>query len=432
MKITKREIFIIIILICIALVRFSFSRPLPPAYDSAIGREVSVQGVVVNPPDIRLNNIRLTIRPKNQEANILAVVPRTSDVSYGDMVKAHGVLSTPENFETSSGKEFNYIRYLANQDIYFIIQDADIEVVSHGNGNSIKSLLFKFRESFMKNIDRVIAPPESDLADGLILGARGGFDSKTRDEFISTGTIHIIALSGYNVTIVAEGVMKLLGVIFAQVLSILAGIVVVILFVIMAGASATAIRAGIMAVILLFARLTGRKYDAIRALVIAGLLMIAYDPRLLSDISFQLSFIATSGVLLVTPKVIKWVWFLPMGFKLRELVATTIAATVSVLPLLLYSTGVFSLVSLPANILILPLIPLTMFMSFLAGVLGFINPIISLPFAYISDLLLSYILSVIHFFASLPFASINIKSFPLVLTLALYALIIWWVSKKRS
>jgi competence protein ComEC len=159
--------------------------------------------------------------------------------------------------------------------------------------------------------------------------------------------------------------------------------------------------------------------------------MIAYDSRVLSDISFQLSFIATFGVLYVTPKVIKWVRFLPARFSFRELVATTIAATITVLPILLYSTGILSIVSLPANILILPLIPLTMFVSFIAGALGFISSIIALPFAYIAEILLSYILSVIHFFSGLSFASVTIKSFPLSLVIALYALILWWVFKKK-
>ncbi len=431
MKITSKEIFIILVLISIAVARFLFFLPKPPDYGEAVGKSVSVQGEVVNAPDVRLYNQRLTIKPTNQESNILAVVPREVDVSYGDMVRVEGKLETPENFITSSGKEFNYERYLANQDIYFIINNADIEIISNDNGSFIQASLYKLRDAFMKNIGHVIAPPESDLANGLILGARGGFDTKMRDEFISTGTIHIIALSGYNVTIVAESTMKVLGLFLASIVSIVLGIVVIILFVILAGASSTAIRAGIMAIIVLFARMTGRTYDAGRALVIAALLMIAYDPRVLTDISFQLSFIATFGVLFITPKVIKWVRFLPVRFGFREVVATTIAATIAVLPILLHTTGILSIVSLPANILILPIIPLTMFASFLVGMTGFVATIVSIPFAYIAHLLLLYILSVIHFFAQLPFASVTVKSFPLVLVIILYALILWWTLRRK-
>jgi competence protein ComEC len=431
MKITAKEIFIIIILLSIALVRFFFFLPKPQAYDGAVGKRVNVEGIIINAPDIRLTNQRLTVKPTNQDSNILVVTSKDMEVSYGDQIRVSGVLETPENFITNSGKEFNYERYLANQDIYFIIKNGEIEVLSHNHGSTLQALLYKFRDAFMKNIGTVIAPPESDLADGLILGARGGFDTDTRNEFISTGTIHIIALSGYNVTIVAEGVMKVFGIIFASTVSIIFGILIIILFILLAGASSTAIRAGIMAVIALIARMTGRTYGAGRALVIAALVMVAYDPRVLTDISFQLSFIATFGVLFITPKTIRWVKFLPSRFGFRELVATTIAATIAVLPILLYTTGILSIVSLPANILILPLIPLTMFASFLVGVFGFISYIISLPFAHVAHLLLSYILSIIHFFASLPFASVTIQSFPLLLTLALYGFLLWWVWRKR-
>jgi competence protein ComEC len=331
------------------------------------------------------------------------------------------------------GKEFNYKRYLLNQDIYYMIKNAEIEIILSSYCSYIKSLLYKLRTSFMDNINQVIPIPESDLANGLILGARGGFDTEMNNEFINTGTIHIIALSGYNVSIVADGVMKVFGLIFSQVVSIIFGMIIILLFIVMAGASPTAIRAGVMATIMLLGRMTGRKYDAGRALVIAGLLMIAYDPRVIVDMSFQLSFIATAGVLFVTPKVIGWFGFLPIRFGIRELIATTVAATISVLPILLYLTGVLSLVSLFANILILLFIPYAMLFSFITGLAGYILPVVlSIPFGYLAHLLLLYILSVIHFFASLPFASMTIQSFPLVLTILIYIFLLWWVFLLRK
>jgi len=427
---SKKEIILIFILVTIACVRFLFFIPKAPLYDNAVGKIVVLEGIVNDAPDIRFKNQQLTVKLKDKDVNILVIVGREVEVSYGDIVKVSGVLEKPENFVTSSGKEFNYKRYLANKDIYFMIKNADIEIISHDNGNKIKSILFKIRNAFIKNINKVIGMPESDLAKGLLLGVRGGFDEETKNDFIETGTIHIVALSGYNVSIVAEGVMKAFSLVFSQVLSIIFGIVIVLLFIIMTGASATAIRAGIMATIMLLGRITGRNYIAGRALIIAGLLMIAYDPRILVDMSFQLSFIATGGVLYLTPKVINWFKFLPMRFGIREMFACTIAATISVLPILLYLTGVLSLVSIPANILILLFIPIVMFFIFITGILGFISPIISIPFGYISYLILLYILSIIHFLGSLSFASITIQSFPLVITVLIYSALLWWIFKK--
>jgi competence protein ComEC len=225
--------------------------------------------------------------------------------------------------------------------------------------------------------------------------------------------------------------MKVFGLIFSQTVSIIFGMFVILLFIIMTGASATAIRAGIMATIMLLGRITGRSYLAGRALVIAGLLMIAYNPRVLIDMSFQLSFIATGGVLFVTPKVLNWFKFLPMRFGFREMIASTVAATISVLPILLYLTGILSIVSLPANALILLFIPTIMFFVFVTGTLGFISPLLAIPFGYITYLMLSYMLFVIHFFGSLPFASVTIHSFPLFLTILIYIFLCWWVFKKE-
>ena len=429
---SKKEIVIVLILIAVAIVRFLFYLPKAPDYSSVAGKSVSLVGQVSEDPDIRLKNKHLNIKLKDKDVNILVFVGRDTEVTYGDEVKVKGVLEEPENFTTAVGKEFNYKRYLANKDIYYLIKNADIEIISSGNGSKVKTFLFKIRNSFIKNINKVIPMPESDLANGLILGVRGGFDEETNKEFINTGTIHMIALSGYNVSIVANGVMKTFGSILSQTISIVLGIVVILLFIIMTGASSTAIRAGIMATIMLLGRMTDRKYVAGRALVVAGLLMVAYDPRVLVDMSFQLSFIATGGVLFLTPKVLNWFKFLPLRFGIREMVASTVAATISVLPILLYLTGVLSLVSLPANFLILLLIPTAMLFIFITGMLGFILPILSIAVGYITYLILLYILSVIHFFGTLSFASISIQSFPLALTIIIYIYLIWWTFRENK
>ena len=432
MQLSKKEISLIIALIIIALVRFFFFIPESPDYTRIVGKNVELMGMVSDDPDVRLKNKQLNIKIDNQDTNILVFIGREEEVNYGDKVKVKGVIEEPENFITNSGKEFNYKRYLANKDIYYLIKNGDLEILSSGNGSKIKTWLYKLRASFMQNINNVIPMPESDLANGLILGARGGFDEDTKQEFIDTGTIHIIALSGYNVSIVANNVMKAFGLIFSTTLSIILGFIVILLFIIMTGASATAVRAGIMASIMLLGRMTERKYLAGRALVVAGLLMIAYDPRILIDMSFQLSFIATGGVLFVTPKILNWFRFLPLRYGIREMVASTVAATISVLPILLYLTGILSLVSLPANFLILLIIPTVMLFIFITGILGFVLPIFAIIFGYIAYLLLFYMLSVIHFFGSLSFASISIQSFPLIFTILIYIFLLWWVFRKNT
>lgn len=432
MQQSKKEISLIIALMIIALVRFLFFIPKSPDYSNVGGKSVELTGMVSEDPDVRIKNKHLNITLDNKDVNILVFVGREEEVNYGDEVKVKGILEEPENFITNSGKEFNYKRYLANKDIYYLIKNADIKIISTNNGSKIKSLLYKIKASFIKNINQVIPMPESDLANGLILGVRGGFDADTQQDFIETGTIHIIALSGYNVSIVANNVMKVFSLIFSTTVSIILGFIVIVLFIIMTGASATAIRAGIMASIMLLGKMTDRKYLAGRALVVAGLLMVAYDPRILVDMSFQLSFIATGGVLFVTPKIINWFRFLPLRHGIREMVASTVAATISVLPILLYLTGVLSLVSLPANFLILLIIPTVMLFIFITGMAGFVLPILAIIFGYITYIFLIYMLGIIRFFGSLSFASVTIQSFPLLLTLIIYGFLLWWVFKNKN
>lgn len=429
---TKKEIILIFILVAIATARFFFVIPKNNLPQDISGREVSFEGQIIDNPDIRNFNQQLIVSPTNQKINILIIAPKEIDISYGDLLKVNGVIETPQNFLTEVGKEFNYKRYLANKDVYYLIKYPQIEIVSSDHGHKIKTILFNIRNSFVRNIEKVLIPPKSSLANGLLVGARGGIDNDLREKFIETGTIHIVALSGYNLSVIGDNIILIFGLIFTQAISMIIGLVIIILFIIMTGATGTAVRAGIMATILLFARISGRKYEAGRALIITGLLMIAYDPRVVTDLSFELSFLATFGLIFIMPKIIEHLKFLPYVFKIRENVATTLSATIAVLPLLLYSTGVFSVVSLPANILILPFIPFTMFLSFLTGIIGYLSPLLSMLSAYIADLFLSYILFITNFFASLPFASFGFRSFPLILTILIYVVILWWIFKKEK
>jgi competence protein ComEC len=204
------------------------------------------------------------------------------------------------------------------------------------------------------------------------------------------------------------------------------GILAVLLFVLMTGASSTALRAGIMATLALIARATGRTYDVGRALVVAGVFMMLVNPFVLVyDVSFQLSFIATVAVIFFSPRIEKYFMWITKRFGLRDIVTVTSAAYIFVLPFILYKMGNLSIVALPTNILVLPFIPFTMLLGFLTGFAGLIWYLLAVPLGYISYLLLHYELSVISFFSKLPFASFSIPNFPLVLTVLIYAYFIY-------
>jgi competence protein ComEC len=419
---------VFILVFCFGIFRFhSVDIPAPDIFESQIGQKVNFSGRIIDEPNIKENNQQLIVETKINESTtrILLSANLGEYYRYGDEINFSGTLKKPENFITDTGKEFDYINYLRKDGILYVMSYPKIEVLSRGNGGIVKSLLFFVKEKFLEKVNFAIATPENLLMGGLILGEKASFDESMRQSFVDTGTIHIVALSGYNITIVAEWVMKLFS--FLPInLGIGAGIFAILLFVLMTGGGSTAVRAGIMATLALVARATGRNYDVARGLVLAGVFMILLNPFLLVyDVSFQLSFIATVAVIFLAPRIEKYFMWAPVRFGLRDIFSVTTAAYIFVLPFILYKMGNLSLVALPANILILPFIPFTMMLGFLTGLVGLIWYVFAVPFGFISYLFLHYELGVISFFSRLPFASFSFPDFPLFLTIIIYAYFIY-------
>ena len=419
---------IFILVFCLGIFRFQMiNTPARNVFESKVGQKASFSGEIIDEPSIGENNQKLTIETQinKEKTKILVTVDLSDDFKYGDEVNFSGKLEKPENFITDQGKDFDYINYLRKDGILYMMSYPKIEILSRGKGNFIKSALFFIKEKFLEKMNFAIQSPESLLMGGLILGEKSAFDQSLRQSFVNTGTIHIVALSGYNVTIVAEWFMKLFA-FLPKNLGIGMGILAILFFIIMTGGSSTAIRAGIMATLALIARATGRNYDVARALILAGVFMVLFNPFVLVyDVSFQLSFIATIAVIFLAPRVEKYFLWVPDYFKLRDIVSVTFAAYIFVLPFILYKMGNLSLVALPANILILPFIPFTMFLGFFTGFLGLIWYVLAVPVGYISYLFLHYELLVVSFFSNLPFAAFTFPNFPLVLTILIYAYFIY-------
>ncbi|HAS81071.1 MAG: internalization-related competence protein ComEC/Rec2 protein [Candidatus Nomurabacteria bacterium GW2011_GWE1_32_28] len=426
----KWGIFVGIFILVFSLGIFRFNMvdvSAPAVFESSLGQKAFFSGEIIDEPSIGDTNQKFSVEIKNNKdkTKVLLSVNLNEYLKYGDEINFEGTLEKPENFITDQGKEFDYINYLRKDGIFYVMRYPTIEIVSHGNGNFIKNALFYVKEMFLNKMNLAIREPESLLMGGLILGEKASFDESLRQSFVDTGTIHIVALSGYNVTIVAEWIMKIFSS-FPKNIGLGAGIFSILLFVLMTGGSSTAVRAGIMASLALFARLIGRNYDVARALILAGIVMVLINPFVLVfDVSFQLSFIATVAVIFFAPKIEKYFLWVTTRFELRDIISVTCAAYIFVLPFILYKMGNLSLVALPANVLILPFIPFTMILGFLTGFTGIIWYVFAIPFGSLSFVLLHYELSVISFFSNLPFAALSVPNFPFILTLLIYIYFIY-------
>lgn len=410
--------------------------------DSRIGQTVTMRGMVSEEPDTREGNMRLTVAIQSIKetdgwravsTKALLTVPFFPEFKYGDWLELSGVLKKPKNFENGNGRMFDYVSYLAKDGIFYQMFIPRTTLISSGNGNKIKETLFAIKRAFIDSLGRVIPEPESSLAGGLIVGAKRSLGSDLLQKFRTTGVIHIVVLSGYNITIVAEAIMRVFS-FLPRMASVGVGVFAVIGFAIMTGASSTVVRASLMALLVILARTTGRVYEITIALFAAGFIMLMHNPKILVfDPSFQLSFLATLGLIYLAPRIENYFHFVPSQWGFREFAIATTATQIFVLPMLLYQTGQLSLVSLPVNLLILVFIPITMLFGFLTGVIGFASTVLSLPFAFISYALLWYELKVVDIFSSLPFASISVPSISLgmlVLWYALYAFLIYRSSNR--
>jgi competence protein ComEC len=199
------------------------------------------------------------------------------------------------------------------------------------------------------------------------------------------------------------------------------GMAGIILFGIMVGGGATVVRSCSMASIALTADLIRREYNVTRALIFAGLLMLVFNPDiLLHDPSFQLSFLATAGLLLFASPIEKRLTRVPERFGLRGILASTFATQIFVSPFILYTMGQISIIGVLANILVLPVVPLTMLFVFLTGLAGFISYTLSAVFGWLAHILLAYELTVVDFFAGIPFAALKIPPFSGWITAGFY------------
>jgi competence protein ComEC len=395
-------------------------------YHNYYDQTVQLPAVVVKAPEYRESYQRLIVSPTdfaNQPGSKLLI---TSDVYQkfivGDEVLMRGKIKPIENFMGETGREFNYQNYLALQDVSAQIRFARLEHTGNFEP-SIKRTLAILKGHYLNALSYKLPEPHSSLAGGITVGANDALGDQVDELFRRTGLTHIVVLSGYNVAIVILALSSALaflpywiaaGISFAGIW----------LFVFLVGASATIIRAGIMASIAVVSRLYGSEVSALGMLAAAVILMTINQPLItLYDPSFQLSVLATIGIIVVTPIIERYFKFVSPKLGLREIVVTTLATQITVIPWLVYLMGQFSIVSPLANVLVLPAVPWAMLGSFLTYVFSAVLPIFSSLFALISYGLLDYIFVISNNLGSWELASLTVSSLPFYLITIIYILI---------
>jgi competence protein ComEC len=440
---------------------YSLIAPAPktPELDALINTKAALSGVIVADPDIRETSAHLTLEvskvapaqsskslsssstaiiyDSGRKTRVLVFTDRFTDVAYGDEVVVEGKLKKPEAFETDSDRTFDYPHYLLAHGITHQVSFPHITVLSHDNGNPVVASLISLKHFLLSGMQKALPEPESALLAGLLLGEKQSLGEKVTESFRNAGVVHIIVLSGYNVALVINAVLFIAQSFLPRVAALSTAGVAIVAFVIMTGASETTIRASIMALIVLLARFLHRPTDGIRILLIAAAGMALFNPYLvLFDLSYQLSILATLGLILFSDKIAKRIPAIPETLGLREIVSTTIATQITVLPLLILSVGQVSIVSLISNVLVLPAVPLAMLVGFISALLAPFLFILSLPFVAVSYAVLHYIIGVSVALGDIPLASVPVPQEyigpVLLVVFALYASVFYVLSAQRK
>ncbi len=407
-------------------------------------QEIVLIGKVVSEPDIKQAHTKLIIKPYQIQGKdyknlgkVLVYADKYENYFYGDELKITGKIKSPQDFENFSFLA-SYKDYLAKSKIYSImyyskIETLDKQKIQNNNffeNSQIKILLLK--DKLRNSIYQNLSPPQSLILGSMILGDKAKISEQWKEKLNITGLRHITCISGMHIAILAE-ILMLSGLFLGlwREQTFYFTIALLILFIIMIGFQASAIRAGIMIGIFLFAQKIGRTRTADRAIVFAGVLMLAFNPLLLkSDIGFQLSFLAVLGIIYLTPFFENCFKFIPIKF-LRIIMSVSLSAQVFTLPILVYNFGYVSVVGIFTNMLVIPILPFILIFGFLLSFAGIFSSFLALIFSLPCYFLLFYLILIIEKFSNFSYSyiSLNISFNQFLLFYLILFLIVWKLKK---
>lgn len=344
-----------------------------------------------------------------EKTKVQVTISKYPEYNYGDKLEIKGTIKNPAEIKSDPG-EFNYGQYLLKKGIRGEVLNPDDIKKTGETGNLVTKTIYKIGNKFEGTLNQVLTEPYAALQAGIILGSKRSIPDSLMSAFNRDGLTHIVAVSGYNLMIVVSALALILTP-FSRKFAFWGSICFIIFFVILTGAPASVLRAAVLAVLVLWCKILGRRpYYPILILLAASSMLLFNPYALKNDLSFQLSFLAFIGLTMLSPKIsaIRIVDKSP-GI-IKTAFSETMSAQILVLPILLLNFGILSLVAPLANILVLPTVPTSMFLGFLAGGLG----IIYLPLGQLISLLawfvLKYIIVVTEFLSRFSFSAVTLKT----------------------
>ncbi len=384
----------------IGLWRGSLLRTELTAYQPYYNSVVNVRGRVSQDPsfgsqgDQRLNITNVTIN-NSALAGEVWVSAGKADIKRGDTVTAHGKFG--EGFGTLAGTMY---------------RAQIVEVVRPNPGDIAR----RVRDWFAEGVRRAIPDPQVSLGLGYLVGQKTALPKELEADIKAVGLTHAVVASGYNLTILVVFSRRLF-LRISKYTATVASIVLIMAFMLVTGLSPSMSRAGLVASLGLLVWYYGRAMHPFVLLSFAAAVTVMVQPSYVwGDLGWYLSFTSFIGVIVLAPLVHHYFWGVAKkpGI-LRDLIISTLCAQIVTTPIILLSFGLFAVYALPANLLVLPLVPLAMLGTFIAGIVGLVAPAMAPIFGFPTYAVLKYSTTVIERIAHLPHAQIELTFNPPVM-----------------
>lgn len=307
-------------------------------------------------------------------------------------------------------------------------------VVMHKNTSVIESL----RTKFFRSVDSALPEPYAGLGMGYLVGLRVSIPKELNEQLAIVGLTHIIAVSGYNLTVIVQAVQRILGK-YSAYQSVVFSLLLVAGFIVVAGGSAPIMRAAVVCVASLLAWYYGRVLSPLLLLLLSGAVTAFVNPLYIwGDPGWYLSFLAFAGVLIIAPLIIaRYFTNKPPG-TIMQILIETLCAQIATIPYTLYLFGGVSIIAPVANIVVLPFIPFIMVLVFLLGLIGMIAPTLAMYIGFVPTALLTFQVWLIKVLSEVPGAhagvTISAATMMILFSLLLYVVITLShsVTKKRN
>jgi len=415
-------------------------------YNNNQDNRVSLTGIIIKQPEIN-NNLRYseieiqTLNAQESTGKILLVTSLYPEYRYGDVLFLKGYFEDPPVYT-----DFDYKAYLACDGIYSIIFKPEIKVLETEKGSSLQTWINDLRHRFSQILSASLPEPQAALSQGIVLGMKQTISDEIRINLSRTGTSHLLAISGINLSIIAGLLItlgiKLLGRRYYIYVWLSLGIIW--FYSLMTGLEAPVIRSAIMASIFLLAEFLGRQKNVSAALALSAAIMIGIDPDILWSVSFQLSFLAMLGLVWITPLIQEGLRkaiqiridskqpFLNLVAAVTDSLGVTLGAILFTWPVIAVNFKIVSLVGPFATLLIAPALPFTIITGIITALAGLINIQIAHILGYSAWIFLAYFLWMVRIFSELPIVSISLSEMRISYIGIYYAVIIISLGLKEN